>query len=44
MTIFYALLGLLLCSIIITAAQIKSEKRKEVDELMEIFEKVETDN
>jgi hypothetical protein len=44
MTIFYVLLGILLCSIIITAVQIKLENKKEFDELIEIFEEMDLGN
>jgi len=40
MTIFYILTGALLCSIIITTIQIRSTKKKEMDETIELFEKI----
>jgi hypothetical protein len=40
MTIFYVLMGALLCSITITIMQIKLAQRKEMNELNELFEKI----
>ena len=44
MTIFYILLGVLLTSIIITTMQLKLAKKKEMNELMELFEEIKIDN
>jgi len=40
MTIYFILLGILLCSIIITTVQIKLSHRKEMNELMDLFEDI----
>ena len=38
MTIYYILLGILLCSIIMTSAQIKADRKRDLNELMNLFE------
>jgi len=43
MTLFFILMGVLLCSIIITIAQISFNRRKDMNDLMQLFERVETD-
>ena len=40
MTLFYVLMGALLCSITITIVQMKLAQRKEANELNELFERV----
>ena len=40
MTIFYILTGVLLRSLILTTIQIRSSKKKEMDETIELFEKI----
>jgi len=40
MTIYFILLGILICSIIITTLQIKLAHRKEINELMDLFEDI----
>jgi hypothetical protein len=43
MTIYFILLGVLLTSIIITTMQLRLTKKKEKNELMELFEKIKID-
>jgi len=38
MTIFFILLGTLLCSIVITTVQIRTAQRKEMDEINQLFD------
>ncbi|MCW8804731.1 MAG: hypothetical protein OQK57_10050 [Ignavibacteriaceae bacterium] len=40
MTIFYILLGVILCSIIITTVQIRLAHKKEMNELTDLFEDI----
>jgi Na+-transporting NADH:ubiquinone oxidoreductase subunit NqrC len=40
MAIYFILLGILLCSIIITTVQIKLAHKKEMNELMDLFEDI----